>query len=84
MAPLPYSCVVGCLLPHSLLANPCQATDAYTILNEVKEASLTSGVLCAQPRAWGHGAVPGDSAGEIAICSSSQTALLGHGDCQED
>lgn len=68
------------------------ATDAYNLLNEAKEAPLTPHPCPHQRLALpsvpslgpGPQAALADSAGEIAICSSSQTALLGPTDCQED
>lgn len=68
------------------------ATDAYNLLNKVKETSLTSRLYphlrLALPSVPSLGPGPqaalAGSAGEIAICSSSQTAPLGPRDCQED
>lgn len=68
----------------------CWATDAYNLLNEVKEASLTSrqcshlGLVLHSVLRPGPWAALADSAGDISICSSRQTTLLGLRDCQED
>lgn len=71
----------------SFTSHPCP--HPRLALPSVPNLGPGPGAALGQEQPWarespGPGAAPADSAGEIAICSSSQTALLGPRDCQKD